>query len=845
MGVFKCKMCGGDLAFQEGASVAECSYCGIRQTLPRLDSEQRKNLYDRANHLRRNNEYDKAMNIYEKILEENPADAEAYWSLVLCRYGIEYVSDPGTGKRVPTVNRVQYTSVYADEDYKAALQHADAAQKEVYEAEAAAIDVIQKEILSISEQEEPFDVFICYKETDREGRRTPDSVLANELYYELTEAGYKVFFSRITLEKKIGTEYEPYIFAALNSAKVMVVLGTKPEYFNAVWVRNEWSRFLALIKSGKKKTLVPAYRDMDPYDLPEEFSHLQAQDMSKLGFMQDLLRGIQKIIGENTAAVPEKPRNSDNQVNIEPLLKRLFMFLEDGEFETADRYCEQILDTDPECAQAYLGKLMAVLHIRRPEEIAESEQPLDDMKEYQKVLRFAAPELKGTIEKYNQAIKEQIEQARLEGAYTLAKAAFENACTQEQYREAADLFQAISGFQDADTYAAECLLKAEEVRKDAIYDHAVKNDDMDILVTEREAAKLYESIPGWRDADERLAACRIKLVELEAQEEQRRQAELQKEEEKRQSVERLHALQKKQKDELLKKKAERTKKLNKWIKIVLSCIFATVCLAVVTRELIIPNVRLYQAQKLCGNGQYEAALEKLEGINQSFKSKVIERKYDIAVKYQEEKNYEPAFKLFDELNEYKDCKSRYLSIEEKYICQSEPGDVVLFGKYKQNDGNSPIEWIVLDKTEDQVLLLSKYGLDTQEYSDDSQGAWEESAIRTWLNDSFLYKAFSEEEAEVVMETWNVENSPDRVFLLNKEEVLNYFPSESDRVAEPTRYVIGQSNQNYMFHWWLRGDAEREDTRKTDGVNKSGEILENINVEIRKMVRPAIWVKISE
>ena len=75
----------------------------------------------------------------------------------------------------------------------------------------------------------------------------------------------------------------------------MVVIGTKPEYFNAVWVKNEWSRYLALIRNGAKKVLIPAYRDMDPYDLPEEFSHLQAQDMSKLGFMQDLIIGIRKI----------------------------------------------------------------------------------------------------------------------------------------------------------------------------------------------------------------------------------------------------------------------------------------------------------------------------------------------------------------------------------------------------------------------------------------------------------------------------------------------------------------------------------------------------------------------
>ena len=294
MPVFKCKMCGGALEIQNNETVAVCEYCGTQQTLPRLDDDRRANLYDRANHFRRANEFDKAAGIYEQILNEDSADAEAYWSLVLCRYGIEYVEDPATHRRVPTVNRAQFTSIFDDADYQAALQHADAGQRAVYEEEARAINEIQKGILAISQKEEPFDVFICYKETDSNGRRTPDSVLANDLYHQLTQEGFKVFFSRITLEDKLGTAYEPYIFAALNSAKVMVALGTKPEYFNAVWVKNEWSRYLALIRQGQKKMLIPAYKDMDPYDLPEEFSHLQAQDMSKLGFMQDLIRGVKK-----------------------------------------------------------------------------------------------------------------------------------------------------------------------------------------------------------------------------------------------------------------------------------------------------------------------------------------------------------------------------------------------------------------------------------------------------------------------------------------------------------------------------------------------------------------------
>lgn len=244
MAVFKCKMCGGDLIVTPGKGVCECEYCGSLQTIPKQADDSRMNMYDRANHYRRQNEYDKAMGVYEKILNSDRTDAEAYWGIVLCRYGIEYVEDNATKKRVPTINRMQYGSILADEDYKAACNYADADQKAVYEAEAKYIDKVQKSIQVISQKEQPFDVFICYKESDASGRRTRDSVLANDIYHQLTREGLKVFFAKITLEDKIGEAYEPYIFAALNSARVMVVLGTKPEHFTAVWVKNEWSRYL-------------------------------------------------------------------------------------------------------------------------------------------------------------------------------------------------------------------------------------------------------------------------------------------------------------------------------------------------------------------------------------------------------------------------------------------------------------------------------------------------------------------------------------------------------------------------------------------------------------------------
>lgn len=204
MAVLTCKMCGGDLELSDGMTTARCPYCGTSQTVPRIDSEQRVRLYERANHFRRRNDYDMAMALYEQLLHEDQTDSEAYWSIVLCRYGVEYVEDPATHKRIPTINRAQYTSILADEDYRAALRYADAVQVKLYEQEAAQIDAIQKGILQVSLKEPPYDIFICYKETDENGQRTRDSVLADEIYYHLCKEGYRVFFSRITLQNKLG-----------------------------------------------------------------------------------------------------------------------------------------------------------------------------------------------------------------------------------------------------------------------------------------------------------------------------------------------------------------------------------------------------------------------------------------------------------------------------------------------------------------------------------------------------------------------------------------------------------------------------------------------------------------
>ena len=364
MAVFKCKMCGGDLNIDADINVVECEYCGTTQTVPTADNEKKMSLFARANKLRAACDFDKAAGVYESIVTEFPEEAEAYWGLILCKYGIEYVDDPATGKKVPTCHRSSFDCILDDSDFEMVMENADSVARKVYRDEAKAIEELRKAIIEISGKEEPYDIFICYKETAENGDRTIDSVIAQDVYDELTAKGYRVFFSRITLEDKLGQEYESYIFAALNSAKVMLAFGTDYEYYNAVWVKNEWSRFLQLISKGEKKTLIPCYKNIDAYDMPKEFAKLQAQDMGKVGAVQDLLRGIEKIIPKNEPAqVKETVVVNNGGPNVQALLTRGNNALEDFSFDEAKTHFDKVLDIDAECAEAYLGLAMAEIKI--------------------------------------------------------------------------------------------------------------------------------------------------------------------------------------------------------------------------------------------------------------------------------------------------------------------------------------------------------------------------------------------------------------------------------------------------------------------------------------------------
>lgn len=852
MAIFKCKMCGGTLDIKEGASVAECEYCGIKQTIPRLDDDRRINLYDRANHFRRNNDYDKAMSIYEQILNDDKTDAEAYWSLVLCRYGIEYVEDPLSHKRVPTVNRTQYTSVFADEDYKSAVKFADSAQRVIYEKEAKAIDEIQRGILEISQKEEPFDVFICYKETDSSGRRTLDSVLANDLYHELTEEGFKVFYSRITLEDKLGYEYEPYIFAALHSAKIMVVLGTKPEHFTAVWVKNEWSRYLSLIRNGEKKMLIPAYKDMDPYDLPDEFSHLQAQDMSKLGFMQDIIRGIKKIAGEPAAVEESKPQSKKPQytANATPLLERAFLFLEDCDWESADEYCEKVLDLEPKNAQAYVGKLMAELECSCFEALSEQDEPFDDLNNFKKAVRFGDEALIANLQDVIDTINSRNDFNRCQMIYESALSYMNEAVREDDYKIAAAKFESIPDFEDSAQLAVQCREKAETTRQEKAYDEAVRYSVSELPFQLKSAISLFESIPGWRDADERLEQTRKKYEEVLAKEEERRAEDAKKQEAKKQA----------------------TNKRNKMIKIISLIIILVgiviIAIAILYKTVIYPTAKYDEAVGLMEVGSTdEAAAIFAELGNYKDSPEMLKKaKYESGVYCLKMGELKKGYNLLSEAKDYKDAQKLMADKIGYMLRTSKVGDIIPYGLYEQDNnkdnGKECIEWQVLKKESEKALVISKYCIESMPYNDErfEDTTWGECSLRRWLMYDFADSAFTEEQKEKIEHSYlsNSKNeeygtsggggTADPIFLLSKDEATEYFHDDNSRIAAPVRAikqkVYSYNDKKEVCDWWLRSPGHEQYSAlcvEEDGtIDDSGSVASRDGVG----VRPAMWIKLD-
>lgn len=708
MAVIKCKMCGGDLNIIPGETVAECEYCGSRQTVPTADNEKKLTLFARANRLRAGCEFDKAAGVYESIVADFPEEAEAYWGLVLCKYGIEYVDDPATGKKIPTCHRSSFDSILEDSDFEQACENADAVARKVYREEAKQIEELRKGIIAVSANEQPYDIFICYKETDENGDRTLDSVLAQDIYDALTDKGYRVFFSRITLEDKLGTEYEPYIFAALNSAKIMLAVGTDYEYYNAVWVKNEWSRYLKLMASDNSKHLIPCYKGIDAYDMPREFAKLQAQDLGKMGAIQDILRGIEKLLPKAESAAPVEPEkivvsNPGEGSKIASLLDRGNMALEDGDWEAADSFFEDVLNNDSKNAQAYLGKTLAQeecssldeLVQERLEEsrcvdsetlyIPERQAHVSEMaekytlpgyvgevtiRELYKVDRSYSSEVSGRQKQYQEEENWWQDHRWLSRAEKFAQGAVAQTIQNAKQQLFAQLNDRIRQAEQADekTIAemeqaydevlAEADAQAEKLYRDGLARR--ENEYQGLLERAKAAAEprillelasAFDALGDYQDSRDLAGHCR-KRAEDE-------QARINTERERRRIIEE-------------KRRKEKQAKQQKHELIFVIVIAIIVAVVLLVTKVIIPGNKYEKAEKLLADGQYEeaiAAFEAMDGYKDSVQKiedceiAILNEKYNAAVALMAEGKYEEAIAAFEEVSGFQDSEARIAESE--------------------------------------------------------------------------------------------------------------------------------------------------------------------------------------
>lgn len=402
--LIKCKIC-GDTEFTEVGDLLQCRSCKHKTPKPKDNAE----LLERANNLRfETKSFDDAAALYEEIIRLTPDEAEAYWGRVLCRYGIEYVKD-SDGKYLPTCHRTIEGSILDDGDYKMAVMKAEQGMSEYYMSEAKTIDEYQKKIKLIAAKEEPYDVFISFKATDDAGKPTEDSLLAQELYYYLTKnLGLKVFFSNITLKDKAGQEYEPIIYAALSSSTVMVLVGTKPEYINATWVKNEWSRYIKMVSAAKaqnkSKYIVTALKGMKPEQLPTALAAYQAINLGELGAKEKLCSNIDGLIGDlrvksrKDSVGASLDANDVLSAEANNLCNLGFQQLSIGDFDNANEYFQKALEKKSDTALAHWGKLLVSEEVQSDEGLYDKVIPIKEYSLYKLAMENASAEEKMRFE---------------------------------------------------------------------------------------------------------------------------------------------------------------------------------------------------------------------------------------------------------------------------------------------------------------------------------------------------------------------------------------------------------------------------------------------------------------
>ena len=359
---FKCKMCGGYIELDDERSVYECKCCGSRQTVS-SDNEELLKILNRANGHRIKGEFAEAEADFRTAIIDYPDEAEGYWGLCLCKYGITYETNGETAERFACSQRTSLDSVFDDINYKNALERCDEEAKEVLKAEAETISALQVEAFRQNGVNASCDVVICYLEKDADGLKTSDAVLSQGIYNELVDAGLKVVLMGSALRERLGSVYNSYVDGALNSAKVMVAVGTSNNNFYASDVRALWGSYIDYADDNDSKAMFVCYKEMGVDELPSEFNGVKAYDAKSHSGLKDLIGEVEHFI----TAYKKREKNKAFLSTADTMIEKGFDCIDERSWEKADEILDKAISIYPKSSRAYFGKFLVQQKTREKE----------------------------------------------------------------------------------------------------------------------------------------------------------------------------------------------------------------------------------------------------------------------------------------------------------------------------------------------------------------------------------------------------------------------------------------------------------------------------------------------
>lgn len=453
----------------------------------------------------------------------------------------------------------------------------------------------------------------------------------------------------------------------------------------------------------------------------------------------------------------------------------------------------------------------------------------------------------------------------------------------------------------------EKLDKAIEEKKAAEYEKALSSRELKSIPQLTIAVGLLDGLGDYKDAKKIAAEYRSRLEELKAEEEKKRQEE----EKKAAAIAEERAKQAAKEAEILRQQTEKRKKHIIFASVA-TIAFIAICAA--TIKIIIPNNKYNAAVTLMDNGDYDAAIKAFEAMadykdsaerikeckycaavammgngdyeeaKKEFKAigdykdsaeQIEECRYNIAISSMNSGNFIGAYQDFENIIDYKDSAELQASIRTEYeialISKAEVGDIVHFGMYEQDNidsnGSEPIDWVVLEKSQNKTLLISNYVLDCYPFNkEQKEVTWEKSDVREWLNSTFYESAFSKEEQSFIQITHvKADDNPhygtsagnsteDKLFYLSVPEVIKYSSDNGKkRIAFATPYAIAEgveAMENGYAPWGLRTPGSKQfaitaiarNSGAICGIGNTTAAGEGFYVDATGQgVRPAMWI----